>query len=502
MRPLEESLRGPTPAPTGKAASRHGGREESGQASGAFEDAIADAGRQKAPGRGPATSDAKQQTDNPPEIGSQAPTDNVTAADGRKIRASIGRNGLDGSWDAETLHDLGNGGAEDKNAAANRSTSDARSVREQAMKRLQRMGLANKERTPSGRDPGGEQDMNALAQKMAALAREQARAGAAATPEARAGAEQEDAFGTTEPAKGTVDDLLTMLGAAAVITAALQQPEGEGRVSGDRTVPGNAARIKAGEGLADLTPDDGLHGESDVSESDQLFRFARADGKGQAVSMAISRDGEKAVVDNAKPATTAKAENVTVLEARRYLGLAMNPNAASVTGAIAGDSGWAQLMQSSTALAQADASSQVGKTLNTLKIQMHPIELGTVTATLRLKDDELQVDLKVESGEAFRQLRDDQGEMVKALRAQGFAVDQVNIVFNAGGDASSGGNAQQQAQTAPGQQGREHAGEGSGQERQRQDGAQAAATERWAGNDGLDDAPADAERNRAGYVYM
>lgn len=294
-----------------------------------------------------------------------------------------------------------------------------------------------------------------------------------------------------------------MLGAAAAITAALQQPEGEAdRLSGERTVPGNTARINGGEGLADAVPDDGLQGEKDVSEPDQLFRFARADGKGQTVSMAISRDGEKAVVDNTKPGTTSKAENVTVLEARRYLGLAMNPNAASVTGAIAGDSGWTQLMQSSTALAQSDTSGQVGKTLNTLKIQMHPIELGTVTATLRLKDDALQVDLKVESGEAFRQLRDDQGEMVKALRAQGFAVDQVNIVFNAGGDASSGGSAQQQAQTAPGQQGREHAGEGSGQERQRQDSAQAAAAERWAGNDGQGDAPVDAERTRAGYVYM
>ncbi|MBB4184002.1 flagellar hook-length control protein FliK [Sinorhizobium terangae] len=388
--------------------------------------------------------------------------------------------------------------------AGNRAPSDSLSVREHAMKRLQRLGLAGRERASLGshRAAGGEKDTDALAQKIAALTHGQVVAEGAALAEPQAGAGEKDASGSAESPKGSVDDLLTMLGTAAAVTAALQQPEGKpDRVSGERDVAGNTVRIK-GEGVTDIGPDEGLHGEKDVSEPDHLFRFARADGKGQAVTMNISKDGEKTVVDNGKPATISKVENVTVLEARRYLGLAMNTNTASVAGAIAGDSGWAQLMQSSAALAQSDPSGQVGKTLNTLKIQMHPIELGTVTATLRLKDDELQVDLKVESGEAFRQLRDDQGEMVKALRAQGFAVDQVNIVFNAGGDAASGGSAQQQAQTAPGQQGREHAGEGGGQGRQRQDGAQAPMAERWTGNDGLDDAPVDAERNRAGYVYM
>ena len=32
--------------------------------------------------------------------------------------------------------------------------------------------------------------------------------------------------------------------------------------------------------------------------SDQLFRFARADGKGQAVSMSVASDGDKTVAKN------------------------------------------------------------------------------------------------------------------------------------------------------------------------------------------------------------
>lgn len=505
MRPLEESLRSVVPVATGKAGSRQSGKEQAEDAPRAFEDVVADATRQKTQGQSSASGDANHPTDSSSANGSQRAPAEVAAAGGRESHASVGRDGLEVRWDGTSLQGLGNNGAEDVIATGNRPSSDTLSIREHAMKRLQRLGLTGKERSSSVSDRAarGELDMDALAQNVAALTRGQATSEIGAPAEVVAGAEQEDASGSAEPTKGTVDDLLSMLGAAAAVTAALQSPEGKkDRVPGEHNGAGNAARIE-GEGVGDIHPDEGLAVENDASEADQLFRFARADGKGQAVTMNISKDGEKAVVDNTRPTAASKAENVTVLEARRYLGLSMNPNTASVTSAIAGDSGWAQLMQSSTAMAQSGSSSQAGKTLNTLKIQMHPIELGTVTATLRLKDDELQVDLKVESGEAFRQLRDDQGEMVKALRAQGFAVDQVNIVFNAGGDASSGGGAQQQAQTAPGQQGREHAGEGSGQERQSQDGAQASAAERWgAGNDGLDDAPVDVERNRAGYVYM
>ncbi|MDK1488524.1 flagellar hook-length control protein FliK [Sinorhizobium sp. 7-81] len=503
MKPLDESLRSPIPAATGKAGSRQGGREEIGEAPRAFQDVIADTGRQKAQGQGPAISDANRPIDNSSANGLQGLLGDDTATGGRDRRGSIGRNGMEGTWDAASLQDLGNSVAEDAIAADKDRSSDSLSVREHALKRLRRVGLG-KEHAPVRSDPaaGSEQHADALPQKADAVARGQVRAAGGVPDEVRTEAGQEDPSGPADP-KGTVDDLLTLLGAAAAVTAALQQPEDEAdRSSGGRPVPGNAVGIEGGEAVTDIVPDESLHAEKDASESDQLFRFARADGKGQAMSMTISADGEKAVVDTGKPAAASKAENVTVLEARRYLGLAMNANAASVTSAIAGDSDWAQLMHSSATLGQPEASAQVGKTLNTLKIQLHPIDLGTVTATLRLKDDELQVDLKVESGEAFRQLRDDQGEMVKALRAQGFAVDQVNIVFNAGGDASGGGGQQQQAQTGPDQQGREHAGEGSGQGRQRQNDAQGSAAGRWAGNDGLDGAPVDAEHPRAGYVYM
>jgi len=266
-----------------------------------------------------------------------------------------------------------------------------------------------------------------------------------------------------------------------------------------KTAPKDATASKAGGGVA---ADANAVKNANQAGSDQVFRFARADGKGQAVSMSLASDGDKTVVKNDVPATSAKAETVTVLEARRYLGLAPNSNASAVTSQIASNPEWARALQPSAGAAAPLTQASTGKVLNTLKIQMHPIDLGMVTATLRLKDDELHVEIKVETGDAFRQLSDDQSAMVKALRAQGFAVDQVNIVFNASDSNSS--NAQQQAQPQAGQQGREAAGDGTGQGKsQRNDnGGQQQGRERWTGNEGTSDASSGAELNRAGDVYM
>jgi chemotaxis protein MotD len=272
---------------------------------------------------------------------------------------------------------------------------------------------------------------------------------------------------------------------------ALAERAGKAKAAGKDAVMGRAGAHEAGDANAVKNATE--------AGSDQVFRFARADGKGQAVSMNLGSDGEKTVVKNDTASTSAKAEAVTVLEARRYLGLAPSSNAAAVTSQIANNPEWARTLQSGAAAAASPGDAAAGKVLNTLKIQMHPIDLGMVTATLRLKDDELQVEIKVETGDAFRQLSDDQSGMIKALRAQGFAVDQVNIVFNA--SDSSGGSNQQQAQSQAGQQGRETAGDGAKGQRN-DNGAQQQGREGWTGNGGTGDASSGAELNRAGDVYM
>lgn len=319
-------------------------------------------------------------------------------------------------------------------------------------------------------------------------------------------ADQDDMAGTEPKAPGDVDQLLAMLQASQVASEQGDMPAaasglGEFQALADRAIKPKADSSKV---AAAVKGSEAAHAEANLphnvegGETDQVFRFARADGKGQPVSMKVGNDGAKTTVDT-ENTPVAKAETVTVVEARRYLGMApVSGNAQAVTSAIAGSSEWAQSIQQASA---ADASFQqaTGKVVNTLKIQMHPIDLGMVTATLRLKDDELHVDLKVETGDAFRQLSDDQNAMVKALRAQGFAVDQVNIVFNA--SDSNGGGSQQQQQFAPGGQSGREAQAGSGEGRgQRQDSSNQ-QSERWTANDTTVEA-SSSDAGGAGHVYM
>lgn len=486
MRALDESLRAPPPSQTGKAGARAGGKE---QAPGAFEDAVATAGRQKANGQGAQGSSEG----------------NGNAADGENSGAAglIGNGSIKGGEAKVSItkpaHNRAPGDLEDPSLENHNAQKERFSLaeRERDAKRLASAKASQAREHAGASDAAGE--TADLAARIAALSRGLSKGQANGAQGVEGNGEPIDPAAASDAKtvpSASVDDLLTLLGGSAMPST---RADAQGGSAGVHALGERGKGIAHGE-MIDAHGENagGADGEQGT---DRLFRFARADGKGQAISMSISKDGERATVDAAR--SSAKAENVTVLEARRYLGISMNTNSTNVANAIAGDAGFAQSLQPSAALGQPGAWAQAGKTLNTLKIQMHPIELGLVTATLRLKDDELQVELKVENGEAFRQLRDDQSEMVKALRAQGFAVDQINVVFNSGSDASTGGSSQQQQQAQAGQQGRERAEDGGGQGRQRQDGdSQGSAAERRVGNGGTDDAIAGTERSRTGHVYM
>ncbi|WP_077962347.1 flagellar hook-length control protein FliK [Ensifer adhaerens] len=471
MRVLDDTLRMP-PTPAGKGSGRTGGKEQVGGASaGAFEDAVSNAGRQKTndqPGAGKGFNEAAAGGD--AEAGALIDKDNIAKAAGRVATRSIS---------------LGRNEQFEEHALRDHFTMAERGVG----------GKRAADKTDPAQMAAGADDLaqaavdDELAERIATLSKGLGKAsadGAAVEGDVTAGGEGAE----TQQPQTAMDDLLTLLGGA-------QATQPQGRTAAAQQAAGAQAE---GAVLVAGGSEHGAKAEAQPGENDpdRLFRFARADGKGQAVSMSLSKDGD-AAFEAARSQASAKAENVTVLEARRYLGISVNPNTTAVADAIAGEAA-TQSLQPSAALGQPGSWTQAGKTLNTLKIQLHPIELGLVTATLRLKDDELQVELKVETGDAFRQMRDDQNDLVKALRAQGFAVDQVNIVFNSGGDTSSGGASQPQAQA--GQQGRDRA-DGNGQGRQqRQDDSQSSAAERWVGNGGTDDTAAGTERTRTGHVYM
>lgn len=274
-----------------------------------------------------------------------------------------------------------------------------------------------------------------------------------------------DAEAGAVPDTGNAVDVGNLLALLAAPNAAMQvMTNGQaiaaaaGGQTGDGQPGGKAADlIDTHADVSSALADDAAHADAAAvdmaaakseSDADQLFRLIRADGKGRDVDMSISTNGERATVRDANP-TGPKGETVTVVDARRYIGLASTGNSAAVTTALTQDPSWAASLSSTGSLLQPHEA-MTGKVVNTLKIQMHPIELGLVTATLRLHGDTLVVSLQVQTGEAYRQLSEDQDAMVKALRDQGFAVDQVSVQLtpaDRGADTQQGDGQSQQQQS-------------------------------------------------------
>jgi chemotaxis protein MotD len=100
--------------------------------------------------------------------------------------------------------------------------------------------------------------------------------------------------------------------------------------------------------------------------------------------------------------------------------------ALNVINAIATDSGPQKAFSASSAAAH--LASPVAVPTHVLKIELHPAELGMVTAHLRLSGEQLSIELKPETHDAYRRLSADSEAIVKSLRGLGFEVDKVTIL--------------------------------------------------------------------------
>ena len=82
----------------------------------------------------------------------------------------------------------------------------------------------------------------------------------------------------------------------------------------------------------------------------------------------------------------------------------------------------------SAAAATTQMAGSVAVPTHVLKIELHPAELGMVTAHLRLSGEQLSIELKPETHDAYRRLSSDSEAIVKSLRGLGFEVDKVTIM--------------------------------------------------------------------------
>jgi chemotaxis protein MotD len=291
----------------------------------------------------------------------------------------------------------------------------------------------------------------------------------------------------TQPAQSSdVDD-------TGVITIKSDTATGQNNAM---AITADAVAATQDSGDADLSGDQSGAGSS--SDSGKVFRLQKADGTGQSVDLHLSTAADGKLDVEASLASTAQADTVSVLDARRYIGLAPTGNAAMLTAAMSGDKEWVSAMQPDSSLANSAAVSSTGKVVNTLKLQMNPGDLGAMTATMRLSGEELSIHLTVHTSAAYRELTSGSSAMLDALRAQGFSVDQVSVsMASTSADSNSNQQSSQLGQQAA-QQGQREGQEARQAQRSGQGSAGTSGTENQ--NEAASDANVAAARS--GHVYL
>lgn len=306
---------------------------------------------------------------------------------------------------------------------------------------------------------------------------------------------------------GTISDALSLLNAPQVAAATQSVATPISQAPTDTKVQG--ALLSNAAPTQDTSDDTvaALPSDGNAADTAQTFRVTRADGRGGSLDMSITKSGDDAADVSVAASTNGDGQAVTVLDSRRYLGLAANTNSSLVAGSLAGDREWSAAMQPGSGLSNAANYASTGKVVNTLKIQLRPDNLGDVTATMRLSGDQLTVDLKVQTGEAYRQLHADQSHMIDALRAQGYQVDSITVTMasnadqqsDSSGRQSGSGQSQQQSLLNQGQGGdaRPKGQNYSGQQANGNNGNRSSAER------GVEDGAAgNAQRSRSGAVYL
>lgn len=105
-----------------------------------------------------------------------------------------------------------------------------------------------------------------------------------------------------------------------------------------------------------------------------------------------------------------------------------------------------------------------------LHIQLQPIDLGTVTVRMELKDQELTVHVEADRSDTADMIRADQDTLAKLLRGAGYNIDTASVrIADAGSSGQqvsqtgAGTNLQSQAQSQSGPSAHQRQGQGDGQ---------------------------------------
>ncbi len=140
-------------------------------------------------------------------------------------------------------------------------------------------------------------------------------------------------------------------------------------------------------------------------------------------------DDQSAARPSGATARGAALQRVTVVAEQNFPAPAAYPvsrTASELATAIASDSGWRQAV--SAASLPLHAGTPSASPAHALKIELHPAELGAVVANLRMAGEQLTIEIRPETYDAYRKLSADSEALVKSLRGLGFDIDKVTVL--------------------------------------------------------------------------
>ena len=196
--------------------------------------------------------------------------------------------------------------------------------------------------------------------------------------------------------------------------------EASGPDFGQKPVKADMALEMPGRGEIKILPTQGNEPQADSPVPTQGWRPA-------STSKASQQSQPTAQQTPAKPSSS--ATRMEVVSQQSFPAPAQNPigqTASALVEALASDNGVQQAFASASAGSQ--TTNSVAVPTHVLKIELHPAELGAVTASLRLSGEQLSIEMKPETHEAYRRLTTDSDAIVKSMRSLGFDVDKVTIL--------------------------------------------------------------------------
>ncbi|CDX28309.1 Flagellar hook-length control protein-like, C-terminal domain [Mesorhizobium plurifarium] len=196
--------------------------------------------------------------------------------------------------------------------------------------------------------------------------------------------------------------------------------EDHGPDFGQKPLKADGALDMPGRSDAKIMPAQGNEPQADGLVPPQGWRPASASKTAQQSQSATQQTPGK---------PSSSAARMEVVSQQSFPAPAQNPigqTASALVETLASDKGVQHAF--ATASAGSQTTNSVAVPTHVLKIELHPSELGSVTASLRLSGEQLSIEMKPQTHEAYRRLTADSDAIVKSMRSLGFDVDKVTIL--------------------------------------------------------------------------